>query len=237
MEAKPGPNGLLLRWTQLMARLDVHGHEPLVFGMNVVEEYQRAGRFYHNETHLRDVLQKLDWARQALADSGELKGLDLMQQRRMFDTIELALWYHDVIYDAKAKDNEARSSALLREHAAQLGIPADIIAQASNLVDITAHHGQAKTLAECILTDCDLAILGADKKTFKAYDDNIRKEYAHVPAPLYKQGRAKVLKGFLAQDPIFKTQAFRDSFETAAKKNLKDATTGFSLRGIIKMKR
>lgn len=201
-------------WTRLGATPDV------TQGAAVVSAYNGAGRYYHNETHLKDVLEKLDWAKTALEKSGEIKHLAAPEKQKLFDTIELALWYHDAVYDAKAKDNEEKSRDLFLQHAEKSGIPEDIKKEVAGLIDLTKHHKNAKTLPERILTDCDLAILGASPAAFAAYDDGIRKEYAHVPATVYKNARRSVLKGFLDQPRLFKTEAFHAQYDAPARANL-----------------
>lgn len=212
------------RWRALWERLGGDGDKAADFLQPLLSAYAENGRHYHTAAHLKDVLERLDWARDALSASGELSALSDREKEKMFDIIELSLWYHDAVYDAKAKDNEAKSRDWLLADAQKAGLPEETAKAAAQLVDLTAHHKDAKTLAERIMTDCDLAILGADEKSFAAYDANIRKEYAHVPAPAYRTGRARVLKGFLEQPQIFKTGAFRDAFEQRAKSNLAAAT-------------
>ena len=218
------------RWTDLWQRLGVTAPSLAAAGASVALAYGETARFYHNITHLMDVLEKLDWAKDALDVSGELAGLGDTDKKKLFDTVELALWYHDAVYDAKAKDNEARSRDLFLSHAQKFGLADPLQKEIAALIDLTAHHRTAKTLPECILVDCDLAILGAPKAEFDAYDRNIRKEYAHVPEPLYKKVRRGVLKGFLNQPQIFKTAAFRARFEEQARVNLKAATAGIFSR-------
>lgn len=204
------------RWRELTARLGVAG-KPCDA---LLAAYAEPQRHYHTLSHLQDVLEKLDRAKTLLEKSGEVSHLSAPEKQRLFDTIELALWYHDAVYDATRKDNEEKSAEWLLKDMAGL----DVAQEAASLVRMTARHGAASTLAEKILSDCDLAILGADEAAFKKYDAGIRKEYAHVPAPLYKAGRNKVLKGFLGQKDIFKTEAFRDIFDAQARKNLAAAT-------------
>lgn len=203
-------------------------------GARLLALYAEPARAYHNQTHLEDVLAKLDWAQSTLMQSGELSGLDGTERRRLFDTIELALFYHDAVYDAKAKDNEAQSREMMKRDAAAFGINNALIADAARLIDLTAHHGTAARLDEKIMADCDLAILGAAPEGFKKYDAAIRAEYAHVPAPLYAAGRAKVLQGFLDTPQLFKTRAFADNFDAAARRNLSAALTPAPLLGRIK---
>lgn len=211
---------LLTRWRKLWARLGVEASALGGTGSGLIAAYQGMGRFYHNGTHLRDVLEKLDWARQALDTSGETAPLDAAQRQRLFDTAELALWYHDAVYDAKAKDNEAKSRELFLRHAEEYRLPQPLADEVAGLIELTAGHAGARTLTEKLVCDCDLSILGAEPDAFAAYDENIRKEYAHVPGPAYKRARLEVLKGFLARPQIFTTAAFRDRFEAAARANL-----------------
>jgi predicted metal-dependent HD superfamily phosphohydrolase len=206
------------RYAALWTRLG--GTPDAAQGAAVVSAYNGAGRYYHNETHLKDVLEKLDWAKEALEKSSEVKHLSSPEKQKLFDTIELALWYHDVVYDGKAKDNEERSRDLFLQHAEKSGIADDVKKEVAGLIDLTKHHKNAKSLPERILTDCDLAILGASPAAFAAYDDGIRKEYAHVPAPVYKNARRSVLKGFLDQPRLFKTEAFHQAYDAPARANL-----------------
>jgi len=212
------------RWNRLSTRLHLREPEARNTGAQLIAMHDGKGRYYHTTEHLLDVLQKLDWAKEALSKNGETANLPADARDKMFDTIELALWYHDAVYDPTRKDNEEKSRNLLLADAPRLGIYDDMTKEAAALVDLTAHHARAETLAERILTDCDLSILGADPAVFDRYDANIGKEYSHVPKPAYQTGRRKVLKSFADQNHIFKTHAFRDAFEDKARQNLTRVT-------------
>ena len=214
----------LTRWRNLWRRFGAASVLLGGTGTAIISAYQGMSRFYHATQHLDDVLSKLDWAKGALEASAETAALKAEEKQRLFDTIELALWYHDVVYDPKAKDNEAKSRDLFLVHAREYGLPEDVRKDVAALIDLTAHHGNANTLAERILVDCDLAILGAPAEEFEQYDQNIRKEYAHVPGPAYKRARRGVLKSFLDQPRIFKTEAFLQTYEETARRNLEKAS-------------
>ena len=215
---------LLPRWQALWQRFGVENAGLAAAGQEVIKAY-KDGRYYHSQDHLASVLIELDWAKGALEKSGELSGLSIDARQKLFDTVELALWYHDVVYDAQAKhgDNERKSRDLFLSDAEKFGLPAPIRQEIASLIDLTAHHKDAKTLAERLMTDCDLAVLGASPAVFHQYDLDIREEYKHVPLPDYKTARRDVLAGFLKQKPIFKTAAFRKKLEAQAEKNLKGA--------------
>ncbi len=211
-------------WGDLWSRLGVDDPAVAKAGEVLVARYEEPQRFYHNRIHLEDVLAKLDFAKTALEKSGEVAHLSTPEKQRMYDIVELSLWYHDAVYDPRSKDNEALSRDLFLEDAKKFSLPEDVQREVAGLIDLTAHHKDAKTLTERVMTDCDLAILGAPPAEFKKYDTNIRKEYAHIPAAIFNPRRVKVLSGFLNQPEIFKTSAFRAAFEASARKNLGDAT-------------
>lgn len=188
----------------------------------VTQAWRTKGRYYHDETHLQHVIDMLDWSRTALEKTGEVTHLSPGEKQNLFDTVELALWYHDIIYDPTAKDNEAQSRDMFLAHAAAAGLPESIQHKVAALIDLTAAHTSASSLMENLMVDCDLAVLGADKDTFQKYDDNIRKEYAFVPADIYAQHRAAVMQHFLDSKPVFKTKAFQNAFNASAERNLKD---------------
>lgn len=220
---------LRLRWRNLWRRLGALADDDAIDGAltPLLSAWGEPGRFYHTRDHLDDVLRKLDWGKHGLRRTEELSALTETEWRRMFDTVELALWYHDAVYDPREKDNEAKSRDWLLEDARRLELPDDAAIEAARLVDLTAQHGESPTLAGRVMTDCDLAILGAPPEIFARYDEDIRKEYAHVPLPVYRAARKKVLKGFLVRLPVFRTRAFRAEYEEQARGNLARATMPF----------
>ncbi len=203
---------------------------PADVGNDVITRWQESQRHYHDIRHLQSVLNYLDWAWPLLEQSGELTSLSPDEKQKLFNKTELALWYHDVIYDPKAKDNEEKSAELFKKHADTLNLDARTTEEVFQLILITKTHRDAKTLAERIVVDCDLASLGAEAKVFKQNSADIRKEYAHVPKPLFEAGRKKMLHEFLQMSPIYKTAPFRETYEAAAKANLQQATSAAIVR-------
>ena len=71
-----------------------------------------------------------------------------------------------------------------------------------------------------ILLDIDLSILGENPMKYKEYCENIRKEYQIYPDFIYRKGRQKVLENILKLDSIYKTEFFKQEYESQAKENL-----------------
>ena len=139
--------------------------------------------------------------------------------------------YHDAVYHAGRRDNEARSAQLAREHIArwlpQAGVDADRVAE---LIELTARHG-AIARADVdeeprLFLDGDMAILGAAAAQFDAYDRGIASEYrGHVPGPLFRLNRRRFLKGLLKRERIFLSDYYHARYDAAARNNLRRAVT------------
>jgi predicted metal-dependent HD superfamily phosphohydrolase len=165
--------------------------------------YRETHRHYHTWSH---VLACFD-ARDRLQRPPSLE-------------VDLALLFHDAIYEPLAQDNERQSAELL-ERETRSWAEAASVKRAKELVLATqhGHHVSESELADVVL-DADLSILGADRDTFARYEDAIRREFAVVPAPLYAQGRARVLRGFLDSPTIYRTTEGQRLWEANARINL-----------------
>ncbi|MCG8313137.1 MAG: hypothetical protein MI976_07970 [Pseudomonadales bacterium] len=171
--------------------------------------YSEQHRHYHTMKHVEACLVHLDAA-------------DIRESKR---TIELALWFHDAIYNPKKKDNELKSAELSSQWLLRLGEPPETIDTVVHYIKLTVHPSQPSTLNEKYLLDIDLSILGSSQQVYADYEAWVREEYSYVPSILYKAGRKKVLKSFLQQDSIYSTDSFKNRFERQARVNLKLAIT------------
>ncbi|TGV76418.1 hypothetical protein EN801_037870, partial [Mesorhizobium sp. M00.F.Ca.ET.158.01.1.1] len=134
------------------------------------------------------------------------------------EAVEAAIWFHDAIYDSRAKDNEAQSAALAEQKLAGR-TDAGRLSRVSAMILATATHqlplfdDAAATRDASLFLDMDLSILGADAVAFDAYERAVRREYGWVEEPMWRAGRGAVLKTFLARPHIFHTQEFQQRFE------------------------
>ena len=145
--------------------------------------------------------------------------------------IALAILYHDAIYEAGAKDNEARSADLAAAHLAQWPMAGVDVARVRTLIELTARHGTLSPADVAdedtrLFLDCDMAILGAAPAAFDAYHRGIAAEYRGVvPAWLFAINRKRFLKGLLARDRIYLSDFFHAKLDAAARNNLRRAIT------------
>ena len=162
-------------------------------------------RRYHTVRHLGDCIALFEQASHLAVHPAE---------------VEIALWFHDAVYDLKASDNEARSAAWAEQALSDAQVGSDVRARVHELIMATCHAAQAYTDDGRLLVDIDLSILGAEPERFDEYEVQVRQEYAWVPGPLFRRKRRELLQGFLARQHIYATQWFEQRFEAMARSNL-----------------
>jgi predicted metal-dependent HD superfamily phosphohydrolase len=178
-------------------------------GTALLARWHEGHRHYHDAEHLAEVLTAVD----DLAAAGAA-GADV-------EVVRLAAWFHDAVYEGRPGDDEERSAALAREVLTGLGVPSPRADRVAELVRITLHHEPAPGDAEgALLCDADLAVLAAGPERYTRYVNAVRQEYSHVPEPMFRSGRATVLKALEAMPRLYRTSAGRERWEGAARANL-----------------
>jgi len=198
------------RFGDLWSRMGAADDGGRVFD-EVLRAYQEPHRHYHGMDHLRDCLEQLDTA----PATGAAR-----------DLAETALWFHDAVYVPGASDNEARSAEWAARALTDAGAPEARAHEVARLVHLTDHVRPAEDPMGALVCDVDLSILGRPPAEFAEYERRIRAEYGAVPEPLYRRGRASVLAGLLAREPLYRSDHFRALYEAAARRNLKRSMEG-----------
>ena len=194
----------LERWSRLWRNLGAEGDPGPVYEL-LSDLYSERHRAYHTLNHLSHCLDELEDARHLAEQPNQ---------------VEMALWFHDAIYDPKAKDNERRSAELCRRTAKEAGLPEAFARKVYDLVLATQHHGVPEGGDARLLVDIDLSILGRPTDAFDEYETNIRKEYHFVPQDRYRSARSAILRSFLNRPAIYSTDFFRQKYESRARANL-----------------
>jgi predicted metal-dependent HD superfamily phosphohydrolase len=177
---------------------------------DLVRAYAAPERHYHNLTHIEAMLDLLRSYEEALSDP---------------QSVEVAIWFHDAVYDTRRHDNEEKSAELAADRLAGLLSP-DRIALIARMIRATAGHHVPDGLNDAQRRDCalfldmDLSILGSEPDVFAAYEEAVRREYGWVPDALWREGRKKVLQGFLDRPAIYMSPQFHANHEAAARANL-----------------
>ncbi len=178
--------------------------------LNIVKEvmnkYQEKHRHYHSLYHINHCLEEFD----------KLPS-DLHIHR---ESLELAIWFHDIIYDPMSKGNEKKSADLAEKYLFILQKAYDIDVVVRHIMT-TVHDGNVELEENEYIVDIDLTML-ANPKSIKRNNEAVRKEYIEVPYEIYVTERIKILEGFLKQRHIYYSQYFRDKYEYITQTNIKN---------------
>jgi predicted metal-dependent HD superfamily phosphohydrolase len=199
---------LFQNWHELMQNFDINQTDAEKTFTQIVEAYSTPNRYYHNLEHIHHVLEVI-------------QTLESQTENLESKTVQLAAWFHDIVYDSKAKDNEVHSAEYAVELLLSLSIPSDVIKNVKNLILATKNHQALNS--DCltqILLDADLAILGSNPDEYSKYTQAIRQEYIWVPEAEYIAARKRILQNFLQRKNIYFTQFMQQTKEKIARTNL-----------------
>lgn len=183
---------------------------------SVIGRYREPHRHYHDVRHLRWVVRHVE----RLADDHPADDLG---------AVIAAAFFHDVIYDPTAPDNEAASSRLAATALEQLEWEPERVTNVAAMIEGTAHHNLAEAaigVDHCLLYAADLAVLAAEPAGYSDYVRNVRREYHHVSDVDWVSGRTSVLQGFLSRPAIYAARLALGSWEQRARGNLTSEIDG-----------
>ena len=191
------------RWRQLWQAAGASGDGGPWYE-RLTQAYAEPQRHYHNQQHIAECLAEFDGARPHAHQPA---------------AVELALWFHDAVYDPKAGDNEEQSAALAKNCVEAAGL-STLASTVSELVMATKTHSTEAGPDAALVVDIDLSILGQSEARFAEYESQIRKEYGWVPQLIFNSKRKEILQRFLGREHIYTTEYFANRYEEAARRNL-----------------
>jgi predicted metal-dependent HD superfamily phosphohydrolase len=209
----PESSALLARsWRRCAAAVTARPLAGKVFD-ELVARYSEPHRKYHTLQHLAECLAHVEAVGHLAEQPGE---------------VEIALWFHDGIYDTQGHDNERQSADWARAVLEGHGAPPATVQRVDELVMATCHSALPVSPDAKLLVDVDLSILGALPPRFAEYEEQIRQEYAFVPEELFRRKRGEILGAFLARPAIYSTPYFQAALEARARDNLRLAIAGIA---------
>jgi predicted metal-dependent HD superfamily phosphohydrolase len=191
---------------------------PSPDGAAVYDELRRLFgapfRRYHTLDHIHDCLRRLDDVTKLLVDP---------------DAVELALWFHDAVYEMDAGTNEQRSAELF-ERLAKGADPA-LRRRVYGLVMATRHVGRERSPDRRFIVDIDLAGFGAPWNEFMRNGALLREESPAKTDAQYHRGQMSFLQRLQRRRHFFSTDYFRDRYEAIARENLRRLLDDLANRG------
>ena len=186
----------------------------------LVARYGEPHRRYHTLGHIDDCLERLDRVRDLLPDA---------------DAVELALWFHDAVFDADARDNERRSARYYLDHAA--GATPRFQRHVCSMILASNHAGLLSNADLGYMLDIDLAGFGHPWPAFRRTTDVVRAEYTHLSDAQFAAGMSAFFAILMSRPSIFRTDTFRDACESTARANIEALRNEWAAAGFLPEKR
>jgi predicted metal-dependent HD superfamily phosphohydrolase len=171
----------------------------------VRDHYDEPHRVYHTADHIRHCLREVD----RIPDDYEHK-----------TAVEIAIWFHDVIYEIGDPGNEANSADWFKKQA-QGDLPDAIIDQVYRMIIATEHREPAMELDSAYVVDVDLSSFGLPFDEFAVDSAMVRAENIHLTDAQFFQGQKQFLLRLLERDRIFQTELFNGLYEAQARSNIR----------------
>ncbi len=181
----------------------------------LIELYGEPHRHYHTLNHIRHCLREFDGAAALMTDP---------------DAVEMALWFHDAIYQSGAKDNERRSADLFRQWSGEHANPV-FQQRVDNLIMATTHREPPDRGDAQFLVDIDLSSFGLPWEVCERDGRLIRAEFAEVADDQYYPGHLRFLRTLQDRSTFFCTEFFQQRYEPVARANLARIIADLRARG------
>jgi predicted metal-dependent HD superfamily phosphohydrolase len=178
----------------LLEKLGVGRDHARLLAEDLWQHMSRPGRHYHTAVHIL-----------AMFHCADRLGIELT------DIQQLAVWYHDAIYDVEAQpgENEFRSAQWMKQVLAPAGIPAAIIDSAAQMILWTAHHLDHEVPPSCrTLMDLDLSGLASRPDVFSRQSQAVRNEMAHLSDEQYSRVTIGFFRMLLERPHLYRTDQF-----------------------------
>lgn len=197
---------LTAEWRADMAALGAESGVAQSTFDEIIRRHSEPHRRYHGPGHLEALFRLL-----AMHAPDVKSG----------SSSRLAVWWHDVVYDPMASDNEERSADFAAAALPGLGATPDVVAEVARLIRMTKNHwaGGSANQGDLFL-DADIAILGAPSAVYDVYAAGVRQEYIFAPDDIYRAGRSHFLSGALARDRYFRTDVFETAYAKQTRENI-----------------
>ena len=192
------------KFLDLWQRIDAKGDGSPVF-QKLKELYSEPRRKYHNANHIHFCLDQFEYVRHLPNDP---------------EAVEMAIWFHDAVYDPKSSNNEI-CSAKFALNILRLGELHDAFnMKVSVLIMYTRHLRPPRDIDAQVLVDIDLSSLGKPWQCFIIDSPRVREEDSHIPDKYFRIGLGMFFPKLLMRPTVYLTQYFHRKYEAQARENL-----------------
>jgi predicted metal-dependent HD superfamily phosphohydrolase len=198
-----------LHWEQVAQHLKLSEDMTITIWNLILSRHSESHRYYHNMSHLIDLMQLLNEYEHHLIDK---------------NAVILSILFHDIIYNPSSDRNEDDSASLWLSLFENL-IQPDLMEKVRYYIMATKAHDVSSSFDDDLklFIDMDMSIVGRDEADYYLYASKIRKEYIHIDRQEYMTKRAQFLRSVFSENEkyIFASEIFRNRYEKQARDNMK----------------
>ena len=184
---------------------------------DVKAHYMEPHRRYHTPVHIAHCLKQLDLSKAHMDNP---------------DAVEMAIWFHDVIYDAKATDNEQQSADYFVRLCGDELSP-DFKSTVNQLIMVTIHRKHPVINDEKFIVDIDLSSFGLPWERMFKDSEGVRNEFSHMSDEEFYPAQKIFLDSLLARKTFCFTEFFRERHEQMARDNIRRYLESLRKRGLF----
>jgi predicted metal-dependent HD superfamily phosphohydrolase len=170
---------------------------------DVHELYSSADRHYHTGAHIQHCLGRLDEVRHLLDDPL---------------AVELAIWFHDVIYEIGGDENERLSARFFLNRSRGV-LRNDQRARVARHILATIHPSDPTDPDTQFIVDIDLSSFSLSWPQFLRDSVNVRRESTTSSHVEYAERQEGFLEELCSGTPFYKTDYYLEHHETQAQDN------------------
>ena len=197
----------LSRFQSLWQRCQIDGttDDSAAIHQRLVTGYNEPQRCYHTLAHIEHCLSMFDQCKSLVENS---------------DALELAIWFHDVIFEPGNRDNEALSAELYLE--LSNGVQdIELRELVARMIMATLHDGSSLEDSDTrYMVDIDLSGFGSPWEQFFHDSQNIRTENPQLSDDEYYRNQGNFQTKLLARPRFFLSDHFYQRYEQQARDNL-----------------
>lgn len=191
------------KWNDLCQRLNIFNNQ--IFFDDITNHYSETHRHYHTLNHINFCLQELEPVKNSLHNP---------------ETVELAIWFHDVIYDIGKNNNEEKSAKMAIQFCQKNNLSPEFTKQVEDHILATGDHTLSDNADTNYLIDIDMSILGYSPDDIYKFEEQIYQEYSTIynrkEYLIGRLGFLSKLKGY----NIYKTEYFKNKYGQSSQDNI-----------------
>lgn len=218
------------RWMRLTQNLQIGSdeHRSAYLHSVIIPRYTEQHRYYHTLEHISYMLRQLD-----------LVPDDLAIDR---NSIELAIFFHDIVYNVSASgqhgDNERASAEMFAQFCRGVSpaLSDTMISRVERCILQTMDHLQCTErddLDMLLFLDLDLSILGDEWDRYNLYAMQVQREYSSIfDDRQFRAGRLRFLESMKRVPTLYFTSHGERLWEDRARDNMQREETELLRSGL-----